>query len=202
MQLVKIYIFLFVCLTAGKLLPAQAINDSLFWPATIQNFRLADATQQKNGTHSNISFTAPLILFVFLSPECPLCKNYTPVLNALEQQYRQTVKIIGVIPGRTYTSTTINAFAKKYKTGFPLLIDTQKKLTNYLHASITPEVVLLNDRYELLYKGAIDNRVKQLGVQRSHATENYLADAIAQWLQHTAIAVKRIPAIGCLINDF
>jgi hypothetical protein len=141
-------------------------------------------------------------LFVFLSPECPLCKNYTPVLNALQQQYRQTVKMVGIIPGRTYSAATVNAFAKKYKTTFPLLVDREKKLTNYLHASVTPEAVLLNKHYELVYKGAIDNRVKQLGVQSWQATENYLADAVTQYLQHTAIAVKRKQAVGCLINDF
>lgn len=202
MKLIPASIFVLLCLTVGKYLPAQEINDSVFHPAVLQTFRLTDADQKKNVSLKNVSFTEPLLLFVFLSPECPLCKNYTPVLNALQKQYMQTVKILGIIPGRTYGTATIGAFAKKYKTRFPLLIDREKKLTNYLQASITPEVVLLNNQCQLVYKGAIDNSVKQLGLQSWKSSENYLADAISQYLQHTAVAVKRKQAIGCLINDF
>jgi thiol-disulfide isomerase/thioredoxin len=202
MKLTKACIFVLLYLTVSKCLPAQQINDSIFHPGRLQTFRLIDAAQKKSTILKNYSFTEPLILFVFLSPECPLCKNYMPVLNALQLQYRQTVKMTGIIPGRCYHSATVTAFAKKYKTGFPLLIDPVKKLTNYLHASVTPEVVLLNNNYELVYKGAIDNSVKQLGIKRWQATENYLAYAITQYLQHNSIAVKRIKATGCLINDF
>jgi peroxiredoxin len=189
-------------MAGSKMLPAQQLNDSVFQPAALHSFRLMDAGKGTNTSLKNLSFSEPLLLFVFLSPECPLCKNYTPVLNDLQRQYGQTVKMIGIIPGKTYTAAAINAFARKYKTGFPLLADPAKKLTDYLHASVTPEVILLNARYELVYKGAIDNRVKQLGVKRWQATQNYLSDAVSQWLQHTGVAVKRVKATGCLINDF
>lgn len=202
MQVIKMYIFLLICLSGASALPAQAVNDSVFNFAVLKNFRLTNAAQKKSVTLRNADLTQPLLLFVFLSPECPICKNYTPVLNTLQQQYSKTVKMIGIIPGRSYDASTVNAFQKKYKTTFSLFIDKEKKLTNYLHASITPEVILLNSRYQLLYKGAIDNRVKALGVQKWQATENYLSDAITQYMQHTDVAVKRMQATGCLINDF
>jgi peroxiredoxin len=202
MQVLKRSIYILLCLTGSKPVAAQAGNDSVFSSAIMQAFRLTNAAQEKSVPLKNADLTQPLLLFVFLSPECPLCKNYTPVLNTLQQQYGQMVKMIGIIPGRSYNASTVNAFAKKYKITYPLLIDPGKKLTNYLHASITPEVILLNSRYELLYKGAIDNRVKALGIQKGQATENYLADAIAAFNQHLGIAIKRMHATGCLINDF
>jgi peroxiredoxin len=202
MQVAKSYIILSVFLSASITLSAQSTNDSIFTSQAIQSFKLINAAGKNYTQIKNFLSLQSILLFVFLSPECPLCKNYSPVLNTLAYQYGTSVKMIGIISGRTYSTSAVNAFAKKYKITFPLLIDKEKKLTNYLHATITPEVILLNSKCELLYKGAIDNRVKALGIQKGQATEYYLTDAITQYLQHTAIAIKRQPATGCLINDF
>jgi len=203
MSVIKIYIIVSLCLIANSCLRAQQVNDSVFVPAIVQNFRLVDPTRQKINTIKNVAAGDQLLLFTFLSPECPICKNYMPTLNALQKQFGKTVKMIGIIPGRTYSHAIVTAFAQKHKTIFPLLIDTKKEISNYLHASITPEVVLLNNRYQLVYRGAIDNSIKQLGGLKSRrATENYLEDAINKYLQNDNIAVKRVKAVGCLINEF
>jgi len=200
MRLPVITIWLLLHIASGSLL-AQPANDSVFAHTAIQSCKLVNA-HNKSTAIKNRTAAKPLLLFVFLSPECPLCKNYAPVLNDLEKQWDETVAFVGIVPGRTYSAAVVKAFAHKYQLSFPVFIDPVKKLTSYLHASITPEVILLNNRYELVYKGAIDNRVKQLGIKRWQATENYLSDAVSQYLQHAGVAVKRVKAIGCLINDF
>lgn len=204
MSVIKFYIVLVFCSVVGdNYLKAQLVNDSVFQPATVQGFRLMDPAREKTSTVKNIAGGNQLLLFIFLSPECPICKNYTPGLNALQKQYGKTITMIGIIPGRTYSNAVVNAFAQKHTITFPVLIDTKKEISNYLHASITPEVVLLDSGYELVYRGAIDNSIKQLGGLKSRqATENYLEEAINKYLQHGNIAVKRVKAVGCLINDF
>ena len=202
MKLIKYYIAFLLCLTASHPLLAQAVNDSLFNGTVVNSFRLMDAGSGKTRSLKEITASQNLLLFVFLSPECPLCKNYAPVLDSLQRLYNGSIRLIGIVPGKTYSTIVIKAYAHKYKVHFPLLIDPQKKLTGYLHAAVTPEVILLTPQYELVYRGAIDNRVKQLGVKSWKATENYLSDAVSQYLQHTAAAVKRTKPIGCRINDF
>ncbi|HTL07930.1 MAG TPA: redoxin domain-containing protein [Chitinophagaceae bacterium] len=192
-------LFLFIALPG---LHAQPLNDSVFAAAKLQQPRLQDAASGKLRKLTPLAAPQLMQLYIFLSPECPLCQNYAQVLNKLHQQYGNAVQFYGIVPGKTYSAATVTAFARKYVIRFPLLIDQAKQLTNYLQASITPEVILLNSRYELVYKGAIDNRMKSLGVQRWKATENYLQDAISQYLQPAAVAVKRTRATGCLINDF
>lgn len=183
-------------------LSAQTVNDSVFSAAVIQSSKLLGIGNTKINNLPQLKGAKPLLLLAFLSPECPICNNYMPVLNELEKQFAGSVQFAGIVPGRTYSADTVKAFSIKHKLGFPVYIDSQKKLTNYLHASITPEVILLNEKYELVYKGAIDNRVKQLGIKRWQATAFYLSDAITKYLQHTSIAIKRVKATGCLINDF
>ena len=203
MRLIKVYIIGLLALCGAIRLKAQQVNDSIFRQSTLQSFQLIDPVGQKPARLNSTGAGDQLLLFVFISPECPLCQAYSPFLNALSLQYQQTVQTMGIIPGRSYTNADVQAFIKKYKTGFPLLIDKKKQLTNYLQASITPEVVLLNDQFELIYRGAVDNSVKQLGgVKNLHPTEKYLEDAINKYLQHTSIALKRVKAVGCRINDF
>ena len=203
MRLIKVNIIGLLALCGGICLKAQQVNDSIFRQSTLQSFQLIDPVGQKLARLNSAGAGSQLLLFVFVSPECPICQAYLPSLNGLARQYQRTVKTMGIIPGRTYSNADGKAFIKKYKTGFPLLLDKKKQLTNYLQASITPEVVLLNDQFELIYRGAIDNSVKQLGgVKNLHPTEKYLEDAINKYLQHSSIALKRVKAVGCRINDF
>jgi thiol-disulfide isomerase/thioredoxin len=180
---------------------APASNDSVFKSSVLSGASLFDVRTRKMG-RLPASSSGAVRLFVFLSPECPLCQNYTRTLNALNRQYAGKVEFYGIIPGKTYTPEAIAAFAEKYKISYPLLVDGSLRLSRYLQASVTPEAILLNQENQLLYKGAIDNWVKELGKQRIKATENYLQDAMELSLQHKAPAMKRTGAVGCLINDF
>jgi hypothetical protein len=83
-----------------------------------------------------------------------------------------------------------------------LFIDSDKKLTTYLHATVTPQVILLNDKGELKYKGAIDNWAVSLGKQRVTTTQNFLDDALQQSLSDKTVLTKRTKAVGCRINDY
>jgi hypothetical protein len=178
---------------------AQPKNDSVFSAATLASVRLFDAAA---GHDVPIRPTTRLRLFVFLSPECPICQNYTRTLNRLNKQYTGSIEVDGIIPGKTWTATDINAFAAKYHILYPLWMDRSLSLAHYLQASATPEVILLTADNDLIYKGAIDNWFKSLGKSRSAPTQNYLQDAIDQALRHAAPAIKRTTPVGCLINDF
>lgn len=165
-------------------------NDSVF---------SASALSSINTKLSSSAASRTLYLFVFLSPECPLCQNYTPALNQLQKKYADKLCVYGIIPGRSYDAKTIKTFREKYKIAYPLLTDASFRLSRYLHASITPEVVLLNEKQELVYRGAIDDWLKDLGKMKTKISVHYLEDAIEKY-PHQA-TIKRTKAVGCLIND-
>ncbi|MGN6215145.1 redoxin domain-containing protein [Parafilimonas sp.] len=180
---------------------AQQKNDSVFNAVFISKIAL-NTTDGKsfylNG-ENNQNFQT---LLIFLSPECPLCKNYSPVLNDLYKQYSDRVNIYGIIPGKAYSAIDVKAFQKDYHIPFPLLTDSHKELTQYLQATVTPQVILLDNKYRLLYKGAIDNRLQSLGKQRLKPTAFYLNDALQASLSNKIITIKRTKAVGCIINDY
>lgn len=195
----KTYI-LFLSVLISTTLTARGNNDSVFKKTIFRSLYLTEASDNKKELLKES--TKKLNLFIFLSPECPLCKRYSSFLKNLYQQYHGDVEFYGIIPGKAYSADEVKKYKQEYSIPFSLLIDENKELSNYLQASVTPQVILLNNNYEMVYKGAVDNLLMQLGKQRIKATEDYLVNAIAQSLHNEKISVKRTKAVGCRINDY
>ncbi|QPH41154.1 redoxin domain-containing protein [Pedobacter endophyticus] len=139
------------------------------------------------------------IVVVFLSPECPLCKNYLPTLKKLQGANPQ-VAFYGIFPGKSYSLKEINDLRNEYNINFALLKDSDKKLSAHLSATTTPEVVVINKLGAITYRGLIDNWASSLGKKRLVITERYLEDALADLLNGKQ-TFKETSPIGCLIND-
>ena len=177
------------------------ITDAQFDLARIKKFFLVDEYGQSRRLTKDI--VKPLNLFVFLSPECPLCKNYTTVLNKISQDFsRDSFVIIGIVSGKSYSPEEVNSFKKEFSVDFQLFVDPAKKLTNYLKATITPEVVLINEKGKLIYRGAIDDWVTDLGKNKLRPEKEYLRLAVTQYINHQPISIKKTKPKGCYINEY
>jgi len=160
----------------------------------LSSVRLTD--HQGHSTHLNPS---KLNVFILLSPECPLSRNYITVVNKLVKQSQ--VAFYGIVPGAAYSTAELSKFIKDYSPIFPVLIDSSKKLTKGLNGSITPECILIDQQGQVLYSGLIDNWAYSLGKQRKVVTERYLEDALSRARSGQMIQVSRTKPVGCLIND-
>lgn len=143
-----------------------------------------------------------LSALVLLSPECPMSVNYTKTLNDLQQQFGDTVQIMGILPGMTYEDSTILGFAQAYGLRFPLYVDKKMQLSRKLHGEVTPEVFLLDTEGQLVYHGAIDNWLAGIGQKRQKPNEHYLLDAINQSLLGQSVSIPYVKAQGCILNDY
>ena len=149
-----------------------------------------------------IVFTSPLNLFVLLSPDCPMCKNYSIVLNKINEQFQGDLGVYEIVPGKAYSVKEVNEFAKDYKINFPIFIDPRKELTSYVKGKVTPEVILMTKQGEVVYRGAIDDWVSDLGKKKLVVSNEYLKTAIKEYLQNQAVSIKSVEPKGCLINEF
>jgi hypothetical protein len=146
--------------------------------------------------------STPLRVVIFLSPECPLCQNYSLPLNELVKKYAGKVQFTGVVPGKAYSAGDVSAFVQKYHIGFPITIDSARTVSTSLKATVTPEVFLLGPDKKVLYHGSIDNWIKDLGMQSTRPTVFYLQDAIDESLAHQPVRNPYNKPVGCLINDY
>jgi len=141
------------------------------------------------------------IVLVFLSPECPLCKNYTVTLNELLKTYEdKNVALFGIIPGKNYSTSEIEKYNRKYKLKFKLLLDEKYEMSTMLNAKVTPEAFLLNNKGEIIYSGKIDNWAVSLKRKRQIITEHYLTNALSASLNGLPVELERTEPVGCIID--
>ena len=159
------------------------------------------SVQTLNGANTYLSPSKELLVIAFLSPECPLCKNYSVKLVSLKNKYVKEADFIGIIPG-SFDNEEVIEFQKEYMPSFKLVKDSSLKLTNYLKGEVTPEVLVINIKTgALIYKGAIDDWVVSLGKTRNRISNFYLDVAINNFLNDKP-SIPFTKPVGCLINDF
>ena len=144
------------------------------------------------------------IVFLFTSTDCPISNRYAPELRRLAQTFvPQGVMFRLVYPNPAEDAAAIRghmaAFA--YAGAIDALRDPKHALVKVVGATITPEAaVYAGGRVQ--YRGRIDNRFVDFGVDRPAATEHDLHDAIAAVLAGKPVVHPETQAVGCYIADF
>ena len=142
-----------------------------------------------------------LTVIFFLSPECPLCINYTLAMRELATTFASdTLAFYGVFSKEWYSPSEVHEFQLKYGLPFEMLFDSELQLAKALSASVTPEVFVINSSSEVIYSGKIDNWVNALGKKKLEVTEHYLKNALLAWRAGERIDPKQTEPIGCLIE--
>lgn len=143
-----------------------------------------------------------LKVIIFMDTECPITQSYMPEFKKMQEEYHaRGVEFESVFPVYTATETEINAFLKKYQVFFSGFTDKEHKKTKRYHATVMPEVILLDKNGAIVYQGAVDNKYAGLGRSRPKATEFYLRNAVEATLNGDMVMTRKTEAIGCLIND-
>jgi thiol-disulfide isomerase/thioredoxin len=141
----------------------------------------------------------PINVYFFLATSCPISQQYTSEIKRLNQLYNQNdVNFFLVFPSNN--KKDVKKFMTTYGLNMEVKIDKRFKLVSELHATVTPEVFLLNEKKEILYHGAIDNWYYALGKNRLEITEHYFEDAITASKNNRAIYRQYVAAVGCFIE--
>jgi len=140
-------------------------------------------------------------VFVFISPECPLCENYSKTIKTLQNKYAEdNISWQAIVAGQYYPTEQIDSFLKVYEFDITVLLDEKYEMASYFKASVTPEVFVIDENLQTAYEGKIDNWIYKLGIKRPNITEFYLDDALKALLNNEEILIKRTDAVGCLIE--
>lgn len=142
------------------------------------------------------------ILFLFLSPDCPLCQSYVPEINMLYDVYgSKGISIYAVFPGKFVSRDSVNTFISHYglKT-HRIVMDSMYSWTEKFKATVTPEAFLVNSRCEIVYRGRIDDKAYETGRKKLIAGTHELLDAVNSLDKGETIRVDSTRAVGCLIE--
>ena len=162
-------------------------------------FQLRD-TNGTVHTSGEWSGNKAVVLF-FVTIDCPIANSYVPEMNRIRDAYTaRGVAVYAVQADPTVPDADVARYAKDYRYGFPLLIDSKQTLVRYAGATVTPQVAILSSDGKMLYLGRIDNRVADFGKQRPQATGFDLREALDAILAGKPVAHPVTKSIGCAIN--
>lgn len=192
-------VWLIICLASAAMLAIsaqgqdrQTVSDILL---TVKDIRGQSQSLFK------LEGQAASVLF-FILQDCPVSNRYAPEITRLVQHYpSKKIRFSLVYIDPTADAKTIAAHLREYNLPeIPVIHDARHLLVSATGASITPEVAVVGQRGEILYRGRIDNLYEALGKPRRNVTERDLRNALNAILQNKKVPLARTQAIGCYIT--
>lgn len=142
-------------------------------------------------------------VLLFTSLDCPISSRYAPDIQRLQATFAADgvrFSLVFANPGDTPEAIAEHVQAFGYR--IDVLRDPGHELVRRTGATVTPEAAVLDSRGRLVYRGRIDDRYADVGVDRQRATKHDLRHAIAATLAGRPVAPPTTRAIGCHIADF
>jgi mono/diheme cytochrome c family protein len=137
-------------------------------------------------------------VFVFLSSDCPISRQYVPELNRLAKTAEAShIRFFGVLSDASVSRADAAKFADEFQLAFPLLFDGSNELSTLFGPRHVPEAFLVDPSGSVRYRGRIDDLYNDLDKKRSEPSHRELLDAMTAIATGKPIAVAETKAIGC-----
>lgn len=141
-------------------------------------------------------------VLVFTTTDCPISNRYSPEITRLASAYAtRGVRFWVVYPVPGDTPETIRTHAAQFGLDLPIVRDTRFALVRHTGVTVTPEVAVIDARGEVAYRGRVDDRYVDFGVDRPAPTTRDLDLALTNLLAGTPIQPKTTRAVGCILSD-
>ena len=147
---------------------------------------------------------AKAIVFLFTSTDCPISNRYAPEVRRIVSTFTDRGVVFRLVypdPAEQAAAIRAHMAAFGYEGSLQALRDPKLALVKYVHATVTPEAAVVVDG-RVAYRGRIDDRYVDLGLERPAPTTHDLADALTAVLGGRPVAHPATQAVGCFIADF
>ena len=154
-------------------------------------------------------FAAPAgvkaIVFLFTSTDCPISNRYAPEIRRIASTFGPQ----GVVFRLIYPNPADARSGHPRAHGRVRVQPAPRRrfairnhaLVKFVGATVTPEVAVVAGGH-VLYRGRIDDRFVDLGLERPAPTRHDLADALSAILAGKPVVPATTQAVGCFIADF
>jgi thiol-disulfide isomerase/thioredoxin len=140
------------------------------------------------------------VVLTFTSTTCPLVRRSFPKLVELYRAYRERgVVFAAVNVGAQDTIRGMASQAIELDVPFYFVRDVDGSVVRALGVSRTPEVVILDGKRVLRYRGRIDDQLRPGGTRPTASRED-LRVALDEVLAGQPVTISETPVDGCLIT--
>jgi peroxiredoxin len=139
---------------------------------------------------------------IFVRSDCPISNRSAPEVRQLCSEFQpQGVDVYLIYVDPRESAAAIHDHIREYEYTCPALRDSKHALATATEASVTPEAVVFDKDWKVVYRGRINNQFEDFGKSRETATTHELRDAIEATLAGRTVAEPVTKAIGCYIDD-
>lgn len=141
------------------------------------------------------------VVLVFTTTSCQLVRKYLPRLTELHREYQSRgVLFVAVNVGADDTIKQMASQAIDHNCPFYFVKDMEQQCVQDLGVRKTPEVVLLDHKRILKYRGRIDDQMR-LGGSKPKPSRNDLQQAIEEVLSGRPVSIPQTEVDGCWITE-
>jgi hypothetical protein len=141
-------------------------------------------------------------VLVFTTTDCPISNRYAPEIARLATAYAaRGVRFWVVYPVPGDTPDRIRTHVTQFGLNLPIARDTRAALVKQTGVSVTPEVAVIDRQGHVAYRGRVDDRYVDFGVDRPAPTTRDLDQALTNLLAGQPIEPKTTRAVGCILSD-
>ncbi len=197
-------VFLILLIVCGALL--AFINNHPYEELALNHPAPMTETKMKDVSGKMLSIASEIrengILVIFSCNTCPyvkLTENRIKEYADLCLGSKLGCIIINSNEAQRNEEDSFNEMAKYHKQlglNCAYVVDENSKVANAFGAGRTPQCFLFNNKNQLVYKGAIDDNVKDA----SAVKQAYLRDAITAVLKGETPVIQETKSIGCTIK--
>ena len=190
---IQSFCFIFVTFLIGYY-PVASAQNLLGDVNKVDDFSLKDY----NGKDYSLSDfkDSKAIVIIFVATECPVSNAYNSRMESIYNDYKnKNVVLIGINSNKAEDIGRIKEHAKSKGLTFPILKDEKNIIADKFRASVTPEVFVLNNNFEVLYHGRIDDSRDESDVEKKD-----LRNALDEILSGKQVSDPVTKAFGCTIK--
>jgi Redoxin len=182
------------------LLPVVLSVALLPFPAVAQPAATAGVVDPRGRAVAPLSPGAPATVLIFTAVDCPISDRYAPEVTRLAARHAAAgVRVWIVYANAGELPAAARAHAEAFGYGLPIALDTRAALADRAGVSVTPEAAVFDASGRVVYRGRIDDRYTDFGVDRPSPARRDLAEALADVLAGRPVAMPTTRAIGCAI---
>ena len=140
------------------------------------------------------------VAVIFIATRCPYSNAFTHVMASLAHEYESRgVAFIGINANITEPVAEVAEHARAHGLDFLILKDEGNQIADWLGASGTPEVFLMDSQWMLRYHGALGNS-HQPTTNSDKTTDDEVRPALDAVLTGKPSSATETKAFGCAIK--
>lgn len=140
-------------------------------------------------------------VYVFVAEKCPISIYMAKPLQEALDKYGSEVDFYTVFPMKNSTNETAQQFLEKYNLAdFKIKLDNYQGFARKLGATITPEVIVVDDAGEVAFRGRISDAYKAPGKMKHGVRKNELISVLDKLTNEEEVPQPWAHAVGCFIT--